>query len=70
VTLRVEVVYELTSLREAGAHHLKHFAEGYIEYLQSWQDAIGILSVGIAGLSAGRSRGLTERPRSASLGWR
>ena len=36
----VEVVYELTSLSEAGAHHLKQFAEGYTEYVQSWQDAI------------------------------
>jgi hypothetical protein len=36
----VEVVYELTSLSEAGAHHLKQFAEGYTDYLQSWQDAI------------------------------
>ena len=36
----VEVVYEFTSLSEAGAHHLKQFAEAYTEYLQSWQDAI------------------------------
>ncbi len=36
----VEVVYEFTSLSEAGAHHLKQFAEGYTEYLQSWQNAI------------------------------
>jgi hypothetical protein len=36
----VEVVYELTSLSEAGAHHLTQFAEGYTEYLRSWQDAI------------------------------
>jgi hypothetical protein len=36
----VEVVYEFTSLSRAGAHHLKQFAEGYTEYLQSWQDAI------------------------------
>lgn len=36
----VEVVYELTALSEAGAHHLQQFAEGYAEYLQSWQDAI------------------------------
>ena len=33
-------MYELTSLSEAGAHHLKQFAEGYTDYLQSWQDAI------------------------------
>ncbi len=36
----VEVVYELTPLSETGAHHLKQFADGYGEYLQSWQDAI------------------------------
>lgn len=36
----VEVVYELTPLSEAGADHLKHFADGYREYLRSWQDAI------------------------------
>ncbi len=36
----VEVVYELTALSEPGAHHLKQFAEGYTEYLESWQDAI------------------------------
>lgn len=37
---KVEVVYELTSLSEAGAHHLKQFAHGYSDYLHSWQDAI------------------------------
>jgi hypothetical protein len=36
----VEIVYELTSLSEAGAHHLKQFADDYREYLHSWQDAI------------------------------
>ena len=36
----VEVVYELTPLSEAGAHHLKQFADGYGDYLQSWEDAI------------------------------
>jgi len=36
----VEVVYELTPLSEAGAHHLTQFADGYSEYLHSWQDAI------------------------------
>jgi hypothetical protein len=36
----VEVVYELTSLSEAGAQHLKQFADGYGDYLQSWQAAI------------------------------
>lgn len=36
----VEVVYEFTSLSDAGARHLKQFAEGYTEYLHSWQDAI------------------------------
>jgi hypothetical protein len=37
---QVEVVYELTSLSDAGAHHLKQFADGYGDYLQSWEDAI------------------------------
>lgn len=36
----VEVVYELTPLSEAGAHHLEQFADGYREYLGSWEDAI------------------------------
>lgn len=36
----VEVVYELTALSETGAHHLKQFANGYRDYLRSWQDAI------------------------------
>lgn len=36
----VEVVYELTPLSEAGAHHLKQFADSYRDYLRSWQDAI------------------------------
>ena len=36
----VEVVYELTPLSEAGTHHLKQFADGYGDYLQSWEDAI------------------------------
>jgi hypothetical protein len=36
----VEVVYELTPLSEAGAHHLNQFADGYGDYLRSWQDAI------------------------------
>ena len=35
-----EVVYELTSLSEVGAHHLKQFADGYGEFLQSWEDEI------------------------------
>jgi hypothetical protein len=36
----VEVVYDLTSLSEAGAHHLKQFVDGYDAHLRSWQDAI------------------------------
>ena len=36
----VEIVYELTSLSDAGAHRLKHFADGYGDYLRSWEDAI------------------------------
>lgn len=36
----VEVVYELTPLSDAGVHHLNQFADGYGDYLRSWQDAI------------------------------
>ena len=36
----VEVVYEFTPLSEAGAHHLEQFADGYGDYLRSWQDTI------------------------------
>jgi hypothetical protein len=35
-----EVVYELTPLSEAGADHLKQFADGYRDFLRSWQDEI------------------------------
>jgi hypothetical protein len=35
-----EVVYDLTPLSEAGAHHLKQFADGYGDFLQSWEDEI------------------------------
>ena len=38
----VEVVYELTPLSEAGAHHLEQFADGYGDYLQLWEDAIAL----------------------------
>ena len=38
----VEVVYELTPLSKAGAHHLKQFVDGYEDYLRSWQDAIAV----------------------------
>lgn len=38
----VEVVYELTPLSAAGAHHLEQFADGYRDYLRSWQDAIAV----------------------------
>lgn len=37
---QVEVTYELTPLSPAGAHRLERFADGYGEYLGSWQDAI------------------------------
>ncbi|HJS97055.1 MAG TPA: hypothetical protein VJ741_22490 [Solirubrobacteraceae bacterium] len=37
---QVEVTYELTSLSQAGAHYLEQFADGYSDYLRSWQDAI------------------------------
>ncbi|MGN6169598.1 MAG: SRPBCC family protein [Solirubrobacteraceae bacterium] len=36
----VEVTYEMTPLSPAGAHSMKQFADGYGEYLRSWQDAI------------------------------
>lgn len=36
----VEIEYELTPLSEAGAHHLKQFADDYGDYLRSWQDGI------------------------------
>lgn len=36
----VEVVYELTPLSATGAHHIEQFADGYGDYLRSWQDAI------------------------------
>ena len=35
-----QVVYELTPLSEPGAHHLKQFADGYGDFLQSWEDEI------------------------------
>jgi len=37
-----EVVYELTPLSEAGAHHLKQFADGYGDFLRSWEDEIAV----------------------------
>ena len=37
---QVEVTYEMTPLSPTGAHQLKRFADGYSEYLRSWQDAI------------------------------
>lgn len=36
----VEVVYELTALTTAANQRLSEFADGYLAYLQSWQDAI------------------------------
>jgi hypothetical protein len=36
----VEVVYDLTPLSEAGARHLAQFADGYGDYLHSWEAAI------------------------------
>ena len=35
-----EVVYELTPLSEEGAHHLEQFADGYGDFLRSWEDEI------------------------------
>lgn len=37
---QVEVTYEMTALSHAGAQHLEQFADTYIDYVQSWQDAI------------------------------
>lgn len=37
-----EVVYELTPLSKAGAYHLEQFADGYRDYLRSWQEAIAV----------------------------
>lgn len=36
----VTVTYQLTALTEQGRDHLRHFAEGYEDYLRSWQEAI------------------------------
>lgn len=36
----VEVAYELTPLSEAGANHVRQFADGYGDYLHSWEEAI------------------------------
>jgi hypothetical protein len=35
-----EVVYDLTPLSDAGARHLKQFADSYGDYLRSWEAAI------------------------------
>jgi hypothetical protein len=37
---QVTVTYELTALTDHGREHLRHFAEGYEDYLRSWQEAI------------------------------
>jgi hypothetical protein len=36
----VEVSYQLTALSEAARDGLRDFADGYADYLRSWQDAI------------------------------
>jgi hypothetical protein len=36
----VEVSYQLTALSEAARGGLRDFADGYADYLRSWQDAI------------------------------
>jgi hypothetical protein len=36
----VRVTYDLTALTPAGADRLDHFADGYAEFLRSWEDAI------------------------------
>lgn len=44
----VEVTYQLTVLSEAAQPGLREFADGYLAYLQSWQDAISA-ALGTAG---------------------
>jgi hypothetical protein len=39
----VEVTYLMTALSEAAGRHLAEFADGYDDYLRSWQDAIAAL---------------------------
>ena len=39
----VEVTYELTALTDAAREKLSEFADGYVAYLQSWQDDITAL---------------------------
>ena len=39
-TSEVTVVYQLTALTDKGRDHLRHFAEGYADYMRSWQEAI------------------------------
>ena len=36
----VEVTYQFTALSEAAQPGLREFADGYLAYLQTWQDAI------------------------------
>jgi hypothetical protein len=41
----VEVTYRLTALSDAAGSKLADFADGYDDYLRSWQDAIaGLLA--------------------------
>ena len=39
----VEVTYQLTALSDAAGRHLADFADGYDEYLRSWEEAIAAL---------------------------
>ena len=39
----VEVTYHLTALSDAAGRHLADFADGYNDYLQSWEEAIAAL---------------------------
>jgi hypothetical protein len=39
----VEVTYRLTALSDAAGSQLADFADGYDDYLRSWQDAIAAL---------------------------
>jgi Polyketide cyclase / dehydrase and lipid transport len=39
----VEVTCQLTALSDAAVRHLADFADGYDEYLRSWEDAIAAL---------------------------
>jgi hypothetical protein len=55
----IEVTYQLTPLVGAASEKLREFADGYRDYLQSWQDAI---SAWIDGSGYPDRRGASGRP--------